>query len=300
MWWQKHKQAISPSPVRLPGIENWSERGQFLFETLTPNLQKVYKRLGRIVNGHAPILLVGESGSGKNTLALALHHARRTRPQALLALHCADVSAEQFAQTFTRIVQEASWTTHANGHVSAAPQKTLEVTVLLQHVDELDWDTQHAVLRLLQESALRSSASPALALRLIATTNVALASLVTQKKFRQDFYYRLSTYEFELPPLRERLEDLPALLACYNAKHAGRLQFSADALEQLRAQRWPGNLRELHATYTRAQEAHLGRGNLIERFEFSPSDASAPLTARPNGVAHGAFAPKNVFEISSA
>lgn len=300
MWWQKHKQANSPSPVRLSGIENWSEREQFLFETLTPNLQKVYKRLGRIVNGHAPILLRGESGSGKSTLALALHHARRTQPHALLALHCADVSEEQFAQAFTRVVQEASRTMHANGHVSATPHMTLEVTLLLRHVNELAWDTQHAVLRLLQESALRSSASPAVALRLLATTKEALAPLVEQKKFRWDFYYRLSTYEFELPPLRERWEDLPALLACYNNQHARRLQFSSGALEQLRAQRWPGNLRELHETFARTQAAHLGHGDLVERFEFSSPEASAHLNARQNGAAHGAYAPENIFEISSA
>ncbi len=298
MLWQKNKQAKPSGPYRLPGLEQWVERKQYLFETLNPDLRLLYKRLNRITQGCSPILLCGESGSGKTVLALAMHHARSNTARALVEIACDAVSEAELSQLVMHKLCELQKATNTNGKINHAPAAPRHLTLLLKNVAALSSEAQGTMLRLLQDNAALMAEATPVAMRLIATTAQPLAPLVEQGEFRQDLYYRLSTYEFELPPLRNRLEDLPALLDCYRANAAWQLRYSEGALEQLRAHSWPANLRELHETLTRTHKAY--RDEIIEHFELAPHETHAYLNARQNGLGRTRFTAESTLEISSA
>lgn len=297
MLWQKNKQAKPSGPYRLSGFEQWAEHKCYLFDTLNPKLRLEYKRMQRIAQGRAPILLCGENGSGKSVLALALHHARAASVRALLELDGAALSEAELSQIVTLKRAELQKTGNTNGKANHAPAAPTHLTILLKNVAALSLEAQSTLLRLLQENAAFMAATTPIAVRLIATTRQALAPLVEEKKIRQDLYYRLSTYEFELPPLRERLEDLPALLACYSRNAAEPLRYSEGAFDQLRAYAWPANLRELHETLARTHKTYCD--GVVEHFELAPQ-ATHFANARQNGLSRTVFAAESTLEISSA
>ena len=277
-----------------------------MLATFNAEVTRVYKRLGRSASSHAPVLLRGEKGSGKTVVAQALHHARPTPSRMLLVVNCASTTETQLAQAFAQTLLEAKRNSHTNGKHGTRQTPQPHVTILLKNVARLELAAQLWLFQLLQQKAARMAASETAEMRLIATTEQALAPLVEQQSFRQDLYYRLSTYEFELPPLRERVEDFFNFVVHFNAEiarqnHGENLPLSAQALAELQSHPWPGNIRELQETLARAHEVHRGRANGIEYIEFmtasSKTELEDSLKEGSNGAARNNFS-QRAFEKS--
>lgn len=299
MLWQKSKPAALPTPFSFAGLETWPERSRYMLATFNQEVRRVYKRLGRIASSHAPVLLRGEQGCGKTVVAQALHHARPAPARMLLVVDCESTTEAQLAQAFAHILLEAKRNVNTNGKHGSRQALRPNVTILLKNVAALELAAQLWLFQLLQEKAARTTAPETAEVRLIATAEQALAPLVEQQSFRQDLYYRLSTYEFELPPLRERQEDLFSFVAHFCAeaarqKHGENLPLSAQALAALQAHPWPGNLRELNETLARADEVHRGRAHGIEHVEFmtvssNTTELEDSLREGSNGAARNNF-----------
>ncbi|MBK1630174.1 hypothetical protein CKO31_05335 [Thiohalocapsa halophila] len=216
-----------------------------------PAMQQLFKLMALLTDNDMPVLIHGESGVGKELVARGLHRHGRRREQPFVAVNCAAIPAELLESelfghvrgAFTGAVEARS------GKLAAAGAGTL----LLDEVGELPPPLQVKLLRVLQERCFEPVGEhrpQRLQARLLAATNRDLPREVTAGRFREDLYHRLNTISLHIPPLRQRLEDLPLLARHFLARAAAELERPAptlapDALDALRRHHWPGNVREL-------------------------------------------------------
>ena len=220
-------------------------------------IRAVRNQLEKVGRSDATLLLHGESGTGKEVAARLVHRlgARRDRP--FLGVNCAALSAglleselfghEKGAFTGAEATRQGRFELAAGG------------TLLLDEVTEMDLHLQAKLLRVLQERTYErvgSSRTLRADARVIATSNRDLGAAVKERKLREDLYYRLNVLAVRLPPLRERLEDVPALCEYFLARRAGprgrRLRIAPEALRSLAGYAFPGNVRELENLVERA------------------------------------------------
>jgi formate hydrogenlyase transcriptional activator len=217
----------------------------------SPRLRDAIERLQRVAPTDTTVLLTGETGTGKELMARAIHTRSRRASRALVAVNLAAlpeslVSSELFG--------------HEQGAFTGASQRRIgrfetadRATLFLDEVGDLPHDIQVALLRVVQEGAyerLGGSQTRHANVRLITATNRSLEALVDEGRFRMDLYYRLSVFPIQLPPLRERREDIPLLVRHFLRQIASRLgrQFEGvepESMERLVAFSWPGNIRQL-------------------------------------------------------
>jgi two-component system, NtrC family, response regulator AlgB len=242
------------------------------FTTEEPMVQKTFETATKAAASAATLLILGESGTGKSLLARALHRNSPRRDNAFVTVACPSLSRELLESelfghvrgAFTGAVGE-TW-----GKVKAAEGGTL----FLDEIGELPPEIQPKLLRLLQEREYErvGDSKPRKAnVRVIAATNRRLEDLVKEGKFREDLYYRLNVITIEMPPLRQRALDLPALAQLHLklfAKQSGRpiKEFTPAALAALKRYSWPGNLRELRNVIERA--VILAPGDKIDVNDF--------------------------------
>ncbi len=219
-------------------------------------LQRVLREVARVAPTMSTVLLLGETGTGKELFARAVHEgsARRARP--LVNVNCAALAPS---------LVESELFGHEKGAFTGAAQRRLgrfELaqggTVFLDEIGELPLETQAKLLRVLQEHELERVGGErpiAIDVRVIAATNRDLAGAVKAGTFRSDLFYRLNVFPITIPPLRDRREDIPALVEHVGAK------ITPEALAYLQAYDWPGNVRELHNVVERA--TILANGNDI-------------------------------------
>ncbi|MBN2369642.1 MAG: sigma-54-dependent Fis family transcriptional regulator [Vicinamibacteria bacterium] len=241
-------------------------------------IQRLAERARRVLGSDSPILIRGETGTGKGVLARWLHDNGPRAKEAFVDVNCAGLSRE-FLETELFGHEKGAFT-------GAAGVKTglLEVadrgTVFLDEIGDVDQQVQPKLLKALEERRFRRMGGIRdiqIDVRLIAATHQDLESLVERGSFRSDLFYRINTLPLDIPPLRERGEDiLPLAHHLLNAfaAHLGRkdLTLSGAADAALLEYRWPGNIRELRNLLERA--ALLGAHNRIE-----PSDLGLPGTA---------------------
>ena len=224
----------------------------------SPALRAVLEQVDLVGPTEASVLILGESGTGKELIARAIHERSRHRDGPLIKVNCASVPRELF---------ESEFFGHVRGSFTGAVRDRVgrfELagggTLLLDEVGEIPLDMQSKLLRVIQERTFErvGDERPRTAdVRIISATNRDLKSEAEAGRFRQDLYYRLSVFPILVPPLRERLEDVPRLAAHFMRQSCRRLGIPERPLSQhhfseLRNYPWPGNIRELQNVIERA------------------------------------------------
>ena len=236
-----------------------------------------------------PVLITGETGTGKEVLANAIHAWSRRAHQPLVSINCAALPASLIeSELFGHVKGAFSGAVSARmGRFQAANGGTL----FLDEIGEVPFDLQAKLLRVLQEGCFEpvgSDHTVRVDVRIITATNVDLLAASSDRRFREDLYYRLAVFPMRLPPLRARREDIAPIAANFLgslARRSGRgpWTLSARTVEWLEAQPWRGNVRELVNTLERA--TILASGSLLDRDLFAldmPSSDEPPRAAEPH------------------
>jgi formate hydrogenlyase transcriptional activator len=233
-----------------PGFEGIVGRSEALLQVL--------QLIEMVATTDSTVLLVGETGTGKELIARAIHRRSRRRERALVRLSCAAIpsgllESELFGHergAFTgAIAQKIGW-------LELADQGTL----FLDEIGDLPLELQPKLLRVLQErefERLGSTRTKRVDARLVAATNRDLEGMVAEKQFRADLYYRLNVFPVEVPPLRERSEDIPLLVHHFAQHYAWQMKktietIPSETIQALTRYSWPGNIRELQNLIERA------------------------------------------------
>jgi two-component system, NtrC family, nitrogen regulation response regulator NtrX len=231
-----------------------------------PAMQQVATLISRVGPTEARVLITGESGTGKELVAAAIHAASRRRTRAFVTVNCAAIP---------RDLVESEMFGHERGSFTGATERRLgrfELahggTLFLDEVGDLSQEAQAKLLRTLETGELQRIGAETMMridARVVAATNRQLEEAVSGGAFREDLFFRLNVFPIHLPPLRERLEDLPALVAHLAERVRPRqaARFTDAALEALASYSWPGNVREL--------------ANLVERLSI----LSGPVVDAP-------------------
>jgi DNA-binding NtrC family response regulator len=223
-----------------------------------PAMLRVLDLIGRVAPTDASVLITGESGTGKELVAEAVHRNSRRRGAPFVKVNLGGISSTLF---------ESEMFGHLRGAFTDARQDRkgrFEIadggTIFLDEIGELDGASQVKLLRVLQDrtyEVLGSSRSRTVDVRVISATNKPLHELVARGEFREDLLYRLNLITIQLPPLRDRRGDIPRLAAHYLRMSAQQYRRETDAIapramEWLKSQNWPGNIRQLRQTIERA------------------------------------------------
>ncbi|MFP5228488.1 MAG: sigma-54-dependent transcriptional regulator [Acidobacteriota bacterium] len=248
----------------------------------TPEMEKLYRIIGRVAQTVHPVLILGESGTGKELVARAIHTNGPGAGKPFVPVDCGSLAPTLIESELFGHVKGAFTGAHRphDGLMVAAGSGT----VFLDEIAELPLDLQAKLLRAVQEKEVRplggSQAAPIRA-RILAATHQDLAAMVEQGKFRRDLYYRLNVVKLTLPPLRERKEDIPLLAAHFLERNSLEMRrpfrLSAETLAFLVEYAWPGNVRELSNAIDGA--CSLTSGEVIEMGEMNTSIRDAWMHA---------------------
>lgn len=252
----------------------------------SPAMQAIFRQIALVAQSDAPVLILGESGTGKELVARAIHrHSSRGSepfmPVSLAAMNASSVESELFG--------------HVKGAFPGATanrQGILEVagagTILLDEIGDVPVSLQLKLLRTIEhQEIIPVGASKPLTcrFRVLAATNRDLGASIEAGTFREDLYFRLSVVKIELPPLRERAEDIPDLARHFLSQMSGDSAggtLSSSALLELSGRAWPGNVRELRNAVEHA--AIMARGGTIEVTHLPPADATTSRSALSSDV----------------
>src|ERR1041385_2323224 len=224
----------------------------------SPALKKILAQIEMVAPTNASVLILGESGTGKELVARGIHERSPRKDAPLVRVNCASVPRELFESEFF-------W--HTRGAFTGAVKDRVgrfELahggTLFLDEIGEVPLELQSKLLRVLQEGQFEKvgeDRTRTVDVRIIAATNRDLETEVKAGRFRQDLYYRLSVFPIEVPPLRDRAEDIPALAHHFLQQSARKLGAAAPRLtpaqlKELQTYDWPGNVRELQNVIERA------------------------------------------------
>jgi DNA-binding NtrC family response regulator len=231
-------------------------------------LRRALKIIEKVARSNSTILIRGETGTGKELIAAAVHHNSDRASRAFVKVNCAALHEN---------LLESELFGHEKGAFTSADQQRAGRfeqadggTIFLDEIGDMSPSTQAKVLRVLQEQEferLGSSKTLKVDVRVLTATHRDLPAMVRAGTFRQDLFYRLNVVSIELPPLRERKEDIPALTASFVRRLSGDVKrhvegVSPEALELLTQHDWPGNIRELQNVLERA--VLLSEGSIIQ------------------------------------
>ncbi|HEY8484234.1 MAG TPA: sigma-54 dependent transcriptional regulator [Longimicrobiales bacterium] len=224
----------------------------------SPELKRVLQTIGMVAPTRATVLLQGESGTGKELLARAIHNLSDRRDGPFVSVNCAALP-EQLVESIMFGHEKGAFT-GAIRQVKGAFERANRGTLLLDEISEMRLDLQAKLLRVIQEQEFErvGGTTPVrVDVRIVATTNRDLAAEVRKGTFREDLYYRLSVVTIRVPPLRERLSDIPLLVERFaqrTAKEIGKkiVGIAPETIEMLQRYSWPGNVRELAHAVERA------------------------------------------------
>jgi two-component system response regulator GlrR len=232
-----------------------------------PSLLRMIEQIPAVAASDAPVLIAGETGTGKELVARAIHYLSPRAESPFVAVNCGALPDTLLEDEL--FGHERGAFTSADSRRAGLIEQAERGTLFLDEVDTLAAKAQVDLLRVLQEKkyrAIGSSREREACVRIVAATNVPVGQLLQTGGFRPDLYYRLCVFLFDIPPLRARKDDIPALAGHFLRKHtpAGKpcMQLSSHATTALLAWAWPGNVRELENAIIRG--IHLGRDGVIE------------------------------------
>ena len=248
---------------------------------------EVFERVESAAPSTASILIHGESGTGKELVARAIHRRSPRALKAMVPVHCGAI-AESLLESELFGHKRGAFTgadRDRKGHFEVAHGGT----IFLDEIGEMTLNTQVRLLRVLQEGELMrvgDSDPRKVDVRTIAATNRDLSVAKSQGRFREDLYYRLNVIEIRIPPLRERVDDIPLLVHHFLSKYAAKSDkatpsIAPAAMEALQSYGWPGNVRELENVIEAA--VVLGRGDVVEVSDLS-QEFRKKVTSRPPSV----------------
>ena len=258
----------------------------------SPEMQQIYRMIEQAGPTNASVLITGESGTGKELVAQAIHQASPRKNLPFVAVNCAAIPDA---------LMESELFGHEKGAFTGAlarRQGCFELadrgTLFLDEIAEMTPATQAKLLRALQERRFRlvgGTEEKLVDIRVIAATNLNTKKAIDEGKLREDLYYRLNVIGIQLPPLRDRADDIPLLVDAFIREFAAANQkpvagTDADAMDRLMRYRWPGNVRELRNVIERG--VIIARGPLLTPADL-PGLADVPATAAPAPA--GALAP---------
>jgi PAS domain S-box-containing protein len=244
--------------------------------------QEMLNSIRQVGPTDATVLIQGETGTGKELVARAIHRTSRRSTKPLIKVNCAAIPAS---------LVESEFFGHEKGAFTGATQRRIGRfgladggTIFLDEIGELSIDLQAKLLRVLQEGEFEpvgSSQSRKVDLRVIAATNKDLRSEVAAGRFREDLYYRFNVFPIQVPPLRDRADDIAilaeAFVSSFSAKAGrGSMDLTPDCIRKLRAYHWPGNVRELQNVIERA--IIVSRGSTLNFDGIVPEPKTAALT----------------------
>jgi len=235
-------------------------------------MQEVYKILGKVAPSDATVLVTGESGTGKELIARAIHFNSPRLGRPFLAINCAAIPRELLESELFGFEKGAF--TGATERKIGKFEKATGGTLFLDEIGDMPLELQAKLLRVLQEKEITRTGSNtpiSVDVRIVAATNQDLKEKVEKKEFREDLFYRLNVIPIELPPLRERREDIPLLVDFFIRRAHEEMKTptvgcTEEALLCLRKFNWPGNVRELENALQRA--ALLSPGPLLTPEDF--------------------------------
>ncbi|RJP20713.1 MAG: sigma-54-dependent Fis family transcriptional regulator [Candidatus Abyssobacteria bacterium SURF_5] len=221
-------------------------------------MQEVYKLIGQVAEKDVTVLITGESGTGKELVAKAIYHHSTRKNRPFLTINCAAIPDTLFESELFGY-ERGAFTGAERTHIGKF-ERGAGGTMFFDEIGDMSLATQAKVLRVLQEGdfeRLAGSETIKADVRIIAATNKNLMKAVDNGEFREDLYWRLKIISIDLPPLRERAEDIPELTQYFFGRFCGEYQKSirhiADpAIEKLKSYSWPGNVRELENCIKRA------------------------------------------------
>jgi two-component system, NtrC family, response regulator AtoC len=265
---------------------------KFSFEGIvghSPKLLEVIDRVKLVAPSKATILVEGESGTGKELVAQALHQASSRSRGPFIAVHCAALSEN---------LLESEIFGHERGSFTGATERRIGRfesadggTLFLDEIGEISASTQVKLLRFLETKSIErvgGSKPITLDVRLVAATNRNLEQMVRDGKFREDLFFRLNVVRITVPPLRDRVDDIPILLAHYikffsEENKSPPLTIEAGALRYLQNYPWPGNIRELRNFTENIVVLH--RGGKITEYDLDPKfRGEVPTLPGPSGA----------------
>ncbi len=224
----------------------------------SPAMQQVFKMIGRVSHSDAAVMITGESGSGKELVARAIHHYSQRSERSFVAINCAAIPEHLLESEL--FGHEKGAFTGATGQRAGRFEQSHGGTLFLDEIGDMPLSLQSKILRVLQDGQFsRVGGNDVLTsnARIIAATNRNLEIEVTEKRFREDLFYRLNVVRVQLPPLRQRVEDIQILVEYFlqkvaTQKRLPKMSISEEAIRLLETHSWPGNVRELENTVERA------------------------------------------------
>lgn len=275
------RQEPIPAKAQTPAAKSSSDAPKKLSRNMigkSASFEKAKKLIERVAPSESPVLIMGESGTGKEVAARALHDLSDRNEANFVAINCASIPENLI---------ESELFGHAKGSFTGAHQLKIGLiemahhgTLFLDEIGELPLHLQAKLLRVLQEreiTRIGETGTVSVDIRIVSATNRDLKECVKQKTFREDLYYRLNVISIKLPSLRERLDDIPELanyfLKIKGAKEGRELEFTPDAIEDLKSKKWSGNIRELENFIERV--VIMSEADLIDVYDFPTDYASA-------------------------
>ncbi len=248
------ERALTPKMNETTSKTTSNQTNRFSIVGEAPAMQNLYRAIGRLSNSHMSVLIKGESGTGKELVAHALHQHSPRKVKPFIALNMAAIPKDLI---------ESELFGHEKGSFTGAAGRSLgrfeqadQGTLFLDEIGDMPLDTQTRLLRVLSEGTfyrIGSSKPISVDVRIVAATHQDLLEKVQRGEFREDLYHRLNVIPLELPPLRERLDDISLLADFFLSKISEdlkepKIQISEAAIEKMKQFYWPGNVRQLENT----------------------------------------------------
>jgi two-component system NtrC family response regulator len=269
--------------------ERDEEFGHYGIVGASRGIQEVIRRCEQVAQSKSTVLITGETGTGKELVARAIHARSAQREMPLIRVNCAAIPETLLESELFGHVKGAFTGAVSNkkGRFALADGGT----IFLDEIGATATSLQAKLLRVLQErefEPLGSERSEQVDVRVIAASNRDLRQMVAEGKFQEDLYYRLNVIPIDLPPLRDRRDDIPALVDHFLRKHGGRTgkrvdEVTPEAIAALLSHDWPGNVRELENTIERAV---VLSGPVIDAAAISFVGARAPSAGLPSLKLH--------------